>query len=210
MYLYLVPIAVISIALFLLLSFLKIKGFPFFQSLGWSIIRLPLWAGLISVGVLASLLMSLGWSRLEPHFTKNEPATESKATVYPVSEEPKPTVSKEDETIKPVSTTLPAAIVKKVHGVTGGFWLEDSTWFTAEFHNSSEYTITTVAIKIRLTDKKTEEVKWYQVILGPPGSLIPPGQTAVLSADVGVTRKGKEFFWDVVEMEGYKGNPKSL
>ena len=224
MYLYLVIIAAISMAFFVILSLLKIKGVPFFRRFSWSIIRLPLWVDLVLAGVIASSLMSFGWSTLMPsgieknellirtesHSVNNEPTSQDKevvATIYKVS---KPAISKEKRTIVPASVILPLAIVDKVYGVTGGFWLDSSTWFNAKYHNSSEYTITKVTIKIRLTDKQTKKAEWYQVVLGPPGSVIPPGQTVVLSADVGVTREGKEFFWDVVEMEGYKSDSQSL
>jgi parallel beta-helix repeat protein len=97
---------------------------------------------------------------------------------------------------------LPPEVVEKVHGITGGFHY-DSTWFIAKFHNGSNYTITRVTINIRLTDKITDEQQWYEVVLGPPGAVIPPGETVILSGDVGITRKDKDFYWDVVEMVGY-------
>ena len=97
---------------------------------------------------------------------------------------------------------LPPEVVEQVHGITGGFHY-DSTWFIAKFHNGSEYTITQVTINIRLTDKITDEQQWYEVVLGPPGAVIPPGETVILSGDVGITRKDKDFYWDVVDIVGY-------
>lgn len=100
-------------------------------------------------------------------------------------------------------SVLPSEAVKRVYGITGGFRNEDSTWFIAEFHNDTEYLVTKITIKIKLTDEKTGEESWHQLALGPPGAIIPPGETVVLSGDAGVTRKGKDFYWEVVEMLGY-------
>lgn len=97
---------------------------------------------------------------------------------------------------------LPPEVVEQVHGITGGFHY-DSTWFIAKFHNGSNYTITQVTINIRMTDKITYEQQWYEVVLGPPGAVIPPGETVILSGDVGITRKDKDFYWDVGDIVGY-------
>jgi Tol biopolymer transport system component len=99
---------------------------------------------------------------------------------------------------------LPPEVVAQVHGITGGFHNEDSTWFIAQFYNDSDYTITQVTIKIRLTDNMTGEHQWYDVMLGPPGSVILAGETVILSGDVGVTRRNKGFYWEVIRMIGYK------
>ena len=99
---------------------------------------------------------------------------------------------------------LPPEVVGQVRGITGGFWNEDSTWFIAMFHNDSDYTITQITIMIRLTDRITNEQQWYEVVLGPPGAVIPPGETMVLTGNVGVSRGDKDFYWEVVEMIGYR------
>jgi internalin A len=99
---------------------------------------------------------------------------------------------------------LPPEVVEQVRGITGGFWREDSPWFIAKFHNSSDYTITQITIRVRLTDRNTSEQQWYEVILGPPGAVIPPGETMVLTGDVGATRGDKDFYWEIAEMRGYK------
>ncbi len=98
---------------------------------------------------------------------------------------------------------LPPEVVEQVHGITGGFHY-DSTWFIAKFYNGSDYTITQVTIKIKLSGGITRDQQWYVVVLGPPGAIIPPGETAILSGDVGVARGDRDFYWEVVEIVGYK------
>jgi len=102
-----------------------------------------------------------------------------------------------------IGDLLPPEVVEKVFGITGGFLASSSSWFIAKFHNYSEYTITQVTINVRLTDRITGQQQWYEVVLGPLGAIIPPGQTAILSADVGVTKDGKDFYWEIIDMTGY-------
>jgi len=99
---------------------------------------------------------------------------------------------------------LPPEVVEQVWGITGGFWSNDRPWFIALFQNNSDYTITKITIRIRLTDRETNEQQWYEVVLGPPGAVIPPGETVVLTGDVGATRGDRDFYWEIVEMRGYR------
>ncbi|MHC4533079.1 MAG: leucine-rich repeat domain-containing protein [Planctomycetota bacterium] len=101
-----------------------------------------------------------------------------------------------------IGDLLPPEVVEQVFGITGGFHF-NSSWFIAKFYNGSEYTITRITINVRLTDRITGQQQWYEVVLGPLGAIILPGQTAILSADVGVTNDGKDFYWEIIDMTGY-------
>jgi hypothetical protein len=99
---------------------------------------------------------------------------------------------------------LPLGVIEQVHGIiTVSFPYEDNTWFIVMFHNDSVYTITQVILNIRLTDEVTSEQECYEVVLGPPGAIIPPGETVILSGDIPVVVGRRDFFWEIVRMLGY-------
>ena len=97
---------------------------------------------------------------------------------------------------------LPQEVIEQVHGVEGGFWNETSTWFMAMLQNNSDYIITQVTIEITLSGIITDDVLWYTVELGPTGATIQPGETAILSGDVGVTNEGYNVSWEIIEIMG--------
>jgi hypothetical protein len=73
------------------------------------------------------------------------------------------------------------------------------------FQNRSDYTITKITIRVKLTDRDTNEHQWYEVELGLfAGVIIPPGETVVLTGNVGATKGDKDFYWEIAEMRGYK------
>ncbi|HZL87273.1 MAG TPA: hypothetical protein VFB96_02765 [Pirellulaceae bacterium] len=91
---------------------------------------------------------------------------------------------------------LPKADAERVYGNTGGF-RDGTTWFDAEFHNDSSYTVTSIQILVRITDKRTGEKTEKTAVLGRSESPLRPGDSVTWSSDVGMAQASHhEFFWD--------------
>ncbi|HEX5104441.1 MAG TPA: hypothetical protein VFV87_11550 [Pirellulaceae bacterium] len=97
---------------------------------------------------------------------------------------------------------LPPAEAEKVHGYSGGF-REGTTWFDTQFGNRSTFTVTSIRILVRLTDKQTGKKIERQATLGSDGAPLLPGQTVNWSVDLGIKRTSDdEFFWETVAIYG--------
>jgi hypothetical protein len=103
---------------------------------------------------------------------------------------------------KSFTKRLPAAEAEKVYGYTGGF-REGTSWFDTKFGNNSPYTVTSIRILVRLTDKRTGKVTEREATLGTGQPPLAPGQSANWSVDTGMQRtSGDEFFWNTVAVYG--------
>lgn len=100
------------------------------------------------------------------------------------------------------SRRLPPAEAEKVYGYTGGF-REGTTWFDTKFGNNSIYTVTSIRILVRLTNKRTGKQTEKQATLGSDQAPLQLGQTVNWSVDIGIKRTNEdEFFWDTLGAYG--------
>jgi hypothetical protein len=107
----------------------------------------------------------------------------------------------------PIRAKYPSALseeeAKLVQGFTGGF-RDGGPWFEAAYRNQSASAITSVRIRLRLTNKKTFEKSEQEFVLGSGRDAIVPGGVGKWSTLVDSFRSSEQdYYWQTVAVYGF-------